>query len=59
MSIYFAEVVVEGFLFIWYTGIVIAIVDERGKIYWRHPGYPLFLVEYIVKQPSHEKDIWN
>lgn len=53
------EVLIGGMVVVWYFGRLIAIVDEKGSLYWRDQRYPIWLVEYLVNQPNPVLAIWN
>lgn len=35
-----------------YFGRLIALVSSQGKIVWRDKQYPLFLIEYLIENPT-------
>lgn len=52
------QVLPEGVLTVWYFLSVIAILDMQGKIYWRDPRYPLYLIYYLLADRDHRQDRW-
>lgn len=53
------EFLLSGAMVIRYFGAVIAIISADGQIIWRDIRFPIYLVEYLIMQPDHSKDIWN
>lgn len=45
----------QGLLFVCYFGLIIAIVTERGELLARNENYPIFLIQYLIEQPTPEK----
>ena len=35
-----------------YFGKLISLVDSAGKVVWRDKRYPLFLIEYLIENPT-------
>lgn len=52
-------VLAGGVMTIFYSGQLIALVNEHGQIIWRNRHYPLFLVEYLIECPSPDSYKWN
>lgn len=52
------RVIASGVMAIFYFGRLIALVDEQGKVIWRDAFFPLYLVEYLIENPSPQ-DRWN
>lgn len=54
-----SQVDVDGSVFVFYYGVVIAICNKLGEIVWRSPNYPLYVVEYVLKLPDPDAYRWN
>ena len=53
------QFLLSGAMVIRYFGAVIAIIAADGELIWRDIRFPIYLVEYLIMQPDHSKDIWN
>ena len=53
------HVIASGMILVYFYGQLIALVDECGRVIWRHPGYSVALVEYLIECPSPESYKWN
>lgn len=53
------RVVASGIMLVYFWGLLIALVDETGKVIWRHPAYSVALVEYLIECPSPNAYKWN
>lgn len=52
------RVIASGVLTVFFLDRLIALVDERGKIVWRDPAFPLYFVEYLIENPPPQYR-WN
>lgn len=50
---------VEGIVMVFHLGHMIALIAVDGEILVRDFSYPLYLVEYLLHQPSPNKTQWN
>ena len=50
---------VEGIVMVFYLGHMIALIGASGEILVRDFSYPLYFVEYLLRQPSPNKTQWN
>ena len=51
--------ILDGAMVVIYFSRAIALIDAQGRIIMRDTAYPLYLVEYLLMQPDHEKAKWN
>lgn len=50
---------VNGIIMVFYFGVMIAAINNLGEIIVRDYRYPLYLIEYLIQQPTHENAKWN
>jgi hypothetical protein len=53
-----ARPIVTGTIVVFYSGHLIALVNDKGRIIWRDMSYPMFLLEYIINNPVPQSE-WN
>ena len=53
------HVIASGMILVYFYGQLIALVDESGRVIWRHPAYTMALVEYLIECPSPNAYKWN
>lgn len=52
------RVIASGVMTVFYFNRLIALLDEQGRIVWRDPRFPVFLVEYLIENPPPQYR-WN
>jgi hypothetical protein len=45
-------IVIPFSVWVIYFGKLIALVNDAGAIVWRDPQYPVFLIDYLVANPT-------
>ena len=46
--------VLKGAILVGFFGKTIALISGNGRIAWKHPDYPIYLIEHLLTIPSVE-----